>query len=250
MKSKDTVTFEVCDFIGIISLNDPPSNELALPEFISIDLFKQWTSSKSLKGLIIKGEGKNFSAGGKLDVIFNACEDPDDLEHLLHDGLLLLKHIQDLDIPVIAAINRVCFGGGLEIALACHIRVASVNALLAFPEANQNLMPGMGGTTRLPAYAGFSQSAKIILGGDLVSATDAKNLGFVDYIAPKDLAFEFSWTLMQKMTHDRPVNVIRSIMQALKNSAELPQDDAMIEETRLFCSLAQDEAMRRKTEEA
>jgi enoyl-CoA hydratase len=250
MSKPDTVTFEVLDSIGIITLHAPPANELAIPEFIPIDLFKQWTSSSSLKGLIIKGGGKNFSAGGSLNAIFEASDHPEVLKTLMQSGLNLLNNLTNLDIPVIAAINRVCFGGGLEIALACHIRVASENALLAFPESNLNLMPGMGGTFRLPAFAGFSESAKIILGGDIVNAPDALRMGFIDYLAPKDQAFEYAWTLMQKMTHDRPVKVIRSIMKALKNASELSPDEAMLEETRMFCSLALDEARRRKTEEA
>ena len=249
MNKLEPVTFEVIDHIGIISLNEPPANELAIPEFIPAGLFEQWTSPPTLKGLIIKGNGKNFSAGGKLDAIFKASDKTEDLRLLMHAGQELLTHIQNLDIPVIAAINRVCFGGGLEIALACHIRVASDNALLAFPEVNQNLMPGMGGTYRLPALAGVTESAKMILGGDIVNATDARELGIIDYIAPKDKAFDFAWALMQKMVHDRPVKVIRSIMAALKNASQLPQQDAIMEEIRLFCCLARDEAERRKTGE-
>jgi enoyl-CoA hydratase len=250
MNNMDAVTFEVIDCIGIISLNNPPANVLSRPEFISIGLFEKWTASSALKGLIIKGEGRNFSAGGNLDAIFRASHDPGDLKSMMGDGLKLLSAIHNLEIPVVAAINRVCFGGGLEIALACHIRVASENALLAFPEVNQNLMPGMGGTTRLPAFTGIPESVKMILGGDMVNATDAKALGFIDHVAPKDQAFDYSWAMMLKMTHDRPVRVIKSIMQALKNTTGLPPDEAMKEETRLFCSLAQDEARRRKTEEA
>lgn len=248
MNLPDNATFEVLDFIGILSLKNPPSNELPTPEFIPLALFEQWTAAGSLKGLIIKGEGKNFSAGGKLEAIFEAVNDSETLKTMMDDGIDLLNYIQNLEIPVIAAINRVCFGGGLEIALACHIRVASENALLAFPEVNQNLMPGMGGTFRLPAFAGFSPSAKIILGGDIVNAPDAKALGFIDHIAPKDQAFEYAWMLMRKMTHDRPVKVIKSIMKALKNASVLTQDEAIKEETLLFCSLAKDEAERRKTE--
>ncbi|MCX6267248.1 MAG: enoyl-CoA hydratase-related protein [Bacteroidetes bacterium] len=97
-------------------------------------------------------------------------------------------------------------------------------------------------------HCGISSSAKMILGGDIVNARDAKEMGIIDYIAPKDLAFEFAWTLMQKMTHDRPVKVIRSIMKSLKNALELSRDEAMKEETQLFCTLARDEAERRKTE--
>jgi enoyl-CoA hydratase/carnithine racemase len=200
--------------------------------------------------LIIKGEGKNFSSGGKLPAIFEASNDPEFLSELMADGLRLLNLIQDLEIPVIAAINRVCFGGGLEIALACHIRVASANALFAFPEVNQNLMPGMGGTTRFPAVAGIVRSMEMILGGNMINAGEAKEMGLVDIISPKDLAFDYSMSLMQKMTHERPVKVIRSIMKALKNTFEFSPDESMKKETELFCSLAKDEAERRKREES
>ena len=96
--------------------------------------------------------------------------------------------------------------------------------------------------------SGLFESARIILGGDTLNALEAKEMKLVDYIAPKDHSFEFSWDLMQKMTRDRPVKVIRYIMKSLKNSMELPQDAAMLEETRLFCELANDESMRRKME--
>ena len=250
MDHLNRATFEIRDHIGIISLNHPPANLLAHPEFISVALFKEWTSTATLKGIIIRGMGKNFSAGGNLDAIYEASHDPGALQQLMSDGLDLLSNIERLEIPVMAAMNRVCFGGGLEIALACHIRVAADNAILAFPEVNHYLMPGMGGTLRLPALIGFAQSAKMILGGDILNAGDAKKLGLIDHLTLKDQAFEYAWTLMQKMTHDRPVKVIRSIMKALKNASELSPAKAMEEETRLFCSLAQDEAERGKKEEA
>jgi enoyl-CoA hydratase/carnithine racemase len=250
MNNPDAITLQIIDSIGIITLNDPPANYLSVPEFIPVSLFLEFTSDPLLKGLIITGAGKNFSAGGALDAVFGASYSPWKLENLARQGLDLLNIIQDLDIPVIAAINRVCFGGGLEIALACHIRVASENALIAFPEVNQNLMPGLGGTVRLPALTGLAQSMNIILGGDTVNATDAKVLGIVDFIAPRDNAYEYAWSLMKKMTNDRPVKVIRSIMKALKNAAVSTPEEALKAETLLFCSLASDEALRRQTGEA
>ncbi len=230
--------------IGVITLNDPPSNTLALPEFIPPEVLRDWTSHPELKGLIIRGEGKNFSTGGNLDRIFSA--NPDELKDWMQRGHLLLEEIRRLDVPVIAAINRVCFGGGLEIALACHIRVASENALLAFPEVNHGVMPGMGGTFRLPAVAGFSASASMILGGDIVAAGDALKMGIIDHLAPKDKAFETAMTLLQKMTSDRPVEVVRFVMRALRNAYELPRKEAMAEEVRMFCTLAAREAERRR----
>jgi enoyl-CoA hydratase len=249
MRKPDQVTIEVLDSVGIITLNSPPANELAVPEFIPLDQLKGIIESVPIKGLIIKGVDKNFSAGGNIDMIMAASENSLGLNSMMGKGHNLLNYIHNLEIPVIAAINRICFGGGLEIALACHIRVASENALLAFPEVNQNLMPGLGGTMRLPSITSFSTSAALILGGDMVNALDAKNLGFIDYVAPKDQAFEYAWTLMGKMTRDRPVKVIRSIMKALKNASTMTPDCALSEETKLFCSLARDEAERRKTEE-
>ena len=234
--------------VGVITLHDPPANELPWPEFIPIGLLREWTAAPGLKGLIIRGEGRNFSAGGHLETLFTT--DPAILPEKMRRGHALLEEFRRLDLPVIAAINRVCFGGGLEIALACHIRVASENAILAFPEANQGLMPGMGGTFRLPPFAGFSASAAMILAGDTITAEEALNMGLVDHLAPKDRAFDAALTLMHKMTSDRPVPVIRSVMRALRNAAELPRAEGMREEIRLFCSLAAEEAERRRKEEA
>ncbi|MEI6173517.1 MAG: enoyl-CoA hydratase/isomerase family protein [Bacteroidota bacterium] len=250
MNNVDPVTFEITDHLGIITLDLPPGNYLPIPGFIPLGVFEQWTGQNDLKGLIIKGEGKNFSAGGNLGQIFKASRKSSDIQRLMDEGTLLLNRIQDLDIPVIAAINNICFGGGLEIALACHMRVASENALFAFPEVNQNLMPGMGGTYRLPGLIGHQKALNMILGGDMVNAAAGKEMGLIDYIAPKNQAFEFSLNLMHKMTNDRPLKVIKSIMRSLGNVRTFGREMAMAEETRLFCSLATDEAERRKTEEA
>jgi len=247
MAEPDFAAYGQCGSIGVITLNDPPANELPRPEFIPMESFRQWTAAHGLKGLIIRGEGRNFSSGGHLATVFNT--EPAMLKEMMHAGHALLEAIHRLDIPVIAAINRICFGGGLEIALACHIRVASDNAILAFPEVNQGLMPGMGGTLRLPALTGYSPAAAMILGGDTIHAADALKMGLVDHLAPKDQAFETALALMGKMTNDRPPAVIHSVMRALRNAAELPRNEAMAEEVRMFCSLAAEEARRRKTEE-
>jgi enoyl-CoA hydratase/carnithine racemase len=248
MEPDRDILFEVTDSIGILTLNLPPENYLPAPEFLSLQTFRDLAGDETLKGLIIRGAGKNFSAGGNLDTIFRAAGTGRALEDLLQAGHRLFLEISRMEIPVIAAINRVCFGGGLEIALACHIRVASENALLAFPEVNSNLMPGMGGTFRLPAAVGLFESARLVMGGDMIGAAEAKAMGLVDFVAPRDQAFEYAFSLMLRMTHDRPVKVIRHIMKALKNAADLAPDEAMHEETRLFCDLARDEAERRRSE--
>jgi enoyl-CoA hydratase/carnithine racemase len=244
----DFAKFEVRGSIGIITLSDPPANALALPGFIPEPQFEKWASDTRLKGLVITGTGKNFSAGGNLTTIFEHASDLSKLSEIMRAGLHLLDRINALEIPVVAAINRICFGGGLEIALACHIRVASENALFAFPEVNANLLPGMSGTFRLPRQVGTTQSIAMILGGDTLNAQQAKEIGLIDILAPKDQAFDTALSLLSKMTADRPVKVIRSVLRALHNAGTLSTNECMREETRLFCELASDEARRRKNE--
>lgn len=246
MSKEFFTTFHCLDDIGVISLSGSPGNIIPQPAFVEPELFDEWTSRPGLKALIIRGEGRNFSSGGDPSLILQLSARGNDLERSLEAGHRLLNRIEDLDIPVIAAINRICFGGGLEIALACHIRVVSANALLAFPEVNHNLVPGMGGTYRLPSLAGQAQAAVTILGGDIVTAADALKMGIVDHVAPADAAFDYALALARKMTSDRPLPLIRSVMKVLNNSRTLPREEAMAEETRLFCLLARDEAERRK----
>lgn len=245
----ERTTLEIVGHIGIITLNAPPSNTLFAPEFLPLRSFIQFTENESLKGIIITGAGKNFSTGGDIDQIFRVSSENGQLEQMMMDGKGLLLAIQSLEIPVIAAINRVCFGGGVEIALSCHIRVASENAMLAFPEVNHNIMPGLNGTVLLPQLIGKANSMSLILGGDILNATQAREIGLIDYIAPKDDALGYALKLMDKMTSDRPVSVIKSIVKALHNSYSMTPEQAMPEEIKLFCRLAREEAERRKTED-
>ncbi|MEI7983715.1 MAG: enoyl-CoA hydratase-related protein, partial [Bacteroidota bacterium] len=130
-------------------------------------------------------------------------------------------------------------------ALACHIRICSENALFAFPEINSGILPGLGGTVRFQELAGFNESLKMILGGDMINAGVALEMKLVDQITPKDKLFSHSFNLLKKMTHDRPIGVIHGVMQALHNGRNLSLGDAMLEETRIFCKLAMAEAGRR-----
>ena len=161
-------------------------------------------------------------------------------------GKELLDYLQDLDIPVAAAISGVCFGGGLEIALACHMRICSENALFAFPETNLGLMPGLGGTFRLGERLSLQDSLKMILGGDMINAEEALSLKVVDTIIRNEEPLLYTFHFLRKITEGRPLKIINYVMQALKNSKRLSAEESMREETRMFCDLARIESNRRK----
>jgi enoyl-CoA hydratase/carnithine racemase len=166
----------------------------------------------------------------------------------MNRGKTLLSYLENLDIPVVAAVSGICFGGGLEVALACHIRFCSENALFAFPETNHGLLPGLGGTVRLGEKLPVMESLRIILGGDMINAEEALTLNIVDLIVKDEDLLSYTKKFLTKITQDRPMNIIQAVMRAIKNARQPDQAEAMKEETRMFVRLAKIEAERRRSE--
>lgn len=133
MSDKKNITWEVDGSLGILTLNNPPENYLINPEFVSIDQLKSWLK-ENIKGLIITGAGRHFSGGADLNNLMELAKNENELFTNLSKGNDLLNYIDDLEIPVVAAISGVCFGGGLEIALSCDIRICTERSMFAFPE--------------------------------------------------------------------------------------------------------------------
>ncbi len=245
METINKISWEIRNDIGIITLDNPPENYLVQPEFVPIETLRKWTSYDYLKGIMICGAGKHFSGGGKLENLFTMIRNKENINESMDKGKAVLDHLENLDIPVVAAIQGICFGGGLEVALASHIRVCSENALFAFPEINQGIIPGLGGTMRSIARMGFPRAMKLIMSGDMINAEDAQEMNLVDFIVSKHKVFDFSFSFLQRLTRDRPLPVINAVMKALKNARSLSIEEAMKEETRMFCELALAEAKRR-----
>lgn len=228
---------------AVLRLDNPPLNVLVSPDFIEQSVLADFLADESVSGLIICGAGRHFSAGADMETLLKNAAQMPLIEAEMQRGRELLSFIESLEMPVIAAISGACFGGGLEIALACHIRICSARSLFAFPEVNHKLMPGLGGTQRLPKSAGISESLIMMLGGDTVDAQNALAKGIVDRVEagdPLDAAME----LMRKMTEDKPKKVITYIMRAIHNARKMSYTDALSAETALFCELAVDEASR------
>ena len=235
-------TWEVRDNTGILALNDPPGNYLHNPAFIPLDLFDQYLGEAAIRGLVITGTGKHFSGGAALETLFQQAGETGDLSKSMEQGKQLLDRIDRLEIPVIAAIKGLCFGGGLEIALACDLRFCSGNALFAFPESNHNMMPGLSGTLRLPQQVGYAGSLKMILGGDMLNAGEALEMKLVDKVLQDEDPLDHALSFLKKITEGRSLKVIGFIMRALRNAGSLPPEEALMEETRMFCDLAREEA--------
>jgi enoyl-CoA hydratase/carnithine racemase len=238
MKKQKNSLWEKFGAIGVLSIHNPPENLIEEPEFIGKEQIEKILDDKSLKGIIIKGTGHHFSAGADMDKLRILVQDEALLYKKISEGKDLIRIIETMDIPVVAAVKGVCFGAGLEIALACHIRICSENTLFAFPETNHNIMPGLGGTVMLSKLIGVGKATEIILSGEIVNAQKALDMNLVSHVMPVKNLMTFSFSLLEKMTSDREIDVIRSVMKSIHNSLTLSFENALEEETKLFCSLA------------
>lgn len=237
--------WELKDNIGILTINNPPQNLLIEPDFVDVNNLKIWTSNNLIKGLIITGNGRNFSAGADKEELFKIVKNNKTiLKNKLKKGLKVLNYIENLLIPTVSAINGFCFGGGLEIALSTHFRICSTNSFFAFPETDLGLIPGLDGTLRLPKLIGRNKSLYMVLSGEIIDAQKALELGLVDYVVPKNEALEASKNFIKKMIDSRSIDVINSVIKSLNNFKKLSIEKAMKEEMKMFCSLAVKEAQK------
>lgn len=184
--------------IGYLILNRPPKNEMDAIFFSELsDFLKDILPKLSLKGLVITGEGRHFSSGANVEELaeFAAKKEFSYFENNIN----YLESVSLCPFPVIAVVNGLCFGSAFELALACHIRIASKRALFSLPEITFNLMPGCGGTYFLPRLIGKSKAIGLILSGRSLLADEAHQLGIVDIIADKKNIMKTALQLIEKL---------------------------------------------------
>lgn len=174
--------------ILILTISNSPHNYLPSHFFVELDLCRDAMLSEKVDAIIITGKGKVFSKGADLSEI-------DSSSHAitiktLAFGNEIYTFISKLTKPVIAAINGPCLGGGLELALACHLRVCSEKARIGLPELTAGVIPGLGGIERLVRIVGEGKALEMILLGDMISASRAFELNLVSRVFPKKDFFQ------------------------------------------------------------
>lgn len=174
------------------------------------EAFAHLEKDASVKAVVFaSGKKDSFIAGANIDML-DACASVADAEKLSRDGQRAMNRIADFSKPVVAAIHGACLGGGLEVALACHARVASDShkTKLGLPECQLGLLPGAGGTQRLPALIGVQAALDLLLTGKQVDGKKAKKLGFVDEVVPAaillDVAVKHAEKLAKEGHHKKP----------------------------------------------
>jgi len=181
-----TIQVELKDAVALFILNNPPVNQLSQHFVLELaEAFIEANADEKVKAIVLTGTGKNFIAGADITQI-KEVKTKDELLPKLRDNVRFLNAIETGPKPVVAAINGNCLGGGLEIAMVCHYRVAARGVNLGQPEVQIGLIPGAGGTQRLPRLVGLRYAMEMITTGKPIRAEVAHARGLVDEVAAPD----------------------------------------------------------------
>ena len=200
-----------------------------------------WVSAPESDVLVITGAGeKSFVSGADINEL--AVLGPREAEAISRMGQAVMDTIAGAGKPVIAAINGYAFGGGCELALACHLRIASDHAVLGLPEVSLGIIPGYGGTQRLPRLIGPARALELILTGRRVKADEAERMGLVNRVVPREQLLDEAEKLAQAILRNGPL-AVSAALEAVTLGMQMPLAHGLRLESSQFGALAASEDM-------
>jgi enoyl-CoA hydratase len=195
-----------------------------------------------VRGLIITGAGaKAFIAGADIGEL--GRQGPLDAKARALRGQAVFRRFEASRKPVIAAINGFCLGGGCELAMACHLRIASEQAKFGQPEVKLGIGPGYGGTVRLPRLVGRGRALELLLTGELIDAREAWRIGLVNRVVPAERLLRETETLLRSILAQGPL-AVAAVLEAVDAGSEVSTPEALRLEANLFGLLSSTQDMR------
>jgi len=236
MMSEEIVLYEATDGVAKITINRPTKyNALNVAVVSKLkEMMKKAEADEEVRAVILTGSGdKAFAAGA--DISEFSDKNSETVRALADNGQNLCKYMESMSKPVIAAINGFALGGGCEIAMACDIRYASANARFGQPEINLGIIPGFGGTVRLPRIVGLGVAKELVFTGDQIKADEALRIGLVNRLfeTPDELQ-EGAMALARKLAL-KPGVALELAKQSLQNAWEMPLENNLAFEVDVFC---------------
>jgi enoyl-CoA hydratase len=210
------IEFETAqDGIATLTVNRPQKlNALNAATMDELDkAFAEVQQAPTVRGMILTGAGeKAFVAGADINEL--ATSTPAEAQQKSLRAQRILRRLELMSKPSIAAINGFALGGGLELAMACTLRVAATNAKLGQPEVKLGIIAGYGGTQRLPRLVGRGKALELLLTGDPIDAAEAQRIGLVNHVVPREELLTFSRALLARMLVNGPV-ALRLTLEAV-----------------------------------
>ncbi|QXJ31322.1 enoyl-CoA hydratase/isomerase family protein [Saccharolobus shibatae] len=235
-----TIQIEVRENIAIIKLNRPDKLNAINFQMVDelVDALNKLDSDDKIKVVIITGNGKAFSAGADVKEML---ETP--LEEIMKKGHMpLWEKLRTFKKPVIAALNGITAGGGLELAMACDIIIASESAKLGQPEINLGIMPGAGGTQRLTRILGKYKAMELVLTGKLIDSEEAERYGLVNKVVPDNALIDEVIRLAKEIAEKPMISLMLAKEAVAKAWDTLLQQGLDFERRNFYLALSSEEA--------
>jgi len=241
------ITTERRNSIEIIQLNRSDKlNALTRDMILALtDSFKTIEEHSDVRVVILTGSGEAFCAGTDIAELA-ATTDHDRAREISERGQVLCNQIENCSVPVIAAVNGIAAGGGCELALACHLRIAATNAQFSLPETKLGVVPAYGGTRRLARELGNGRALEMMLTGRSVPAEQALQFGLINRVTTASDLMKEAELLATEIAKLAPL-AIRACLQAVIKGEELPLAEGLRLEAELFASLFTTEDVREGT---
>ena len=240
------LTYEREDHIAVLTVNRPARLNALSAELINdlSEALAQLVTDDDLRVVIITGAGDAFSAGTDISELANLTE-AEALETSSR-GQKICDQIESFPVPVIAAINGVAAGGGCELALACHLRIASTGSKFSLPETHLGLIPAYGGTQRLTRDVAIARALELMLAGKQIDAAAALELGLVNRVVESSELMVAARGLASEIAALAPL-AIRACLKAVNQGSRLPFEEGLQLEQDLFASLLETEDAKEGT---
>lgn len=247
-KTEKTVLFEISDRVALVTINRPDKlNALNRETLTTLDgvIDEIGRRVEEIRAVIITGAGeKAFVAGADISEITGL--DAARAAEFAANGQRIFRNIEKLPVPVIAAVNGFALGGGCELAIACHLRIASANAKFGLPEVNLGILPGYGGTQRLPRLIGLSKALHLTLSGEMLPSETALQYGLVnEVVAPAEL-MPRAHELAAGLARQAPL-AVGNILDVMYRGIDLPIDEGLKIEAEAFARVCNTADMKEGT---
>lgn len=244
--SFENLRLSVSDRVGTLTIHRPDKlNALNSATIDELDrAIGELVESPEVAGIIVTGTGRAFVAGA--DIAELAALDAAGARALSLRGQGVFTRLEESTKPVIAAVNGFALGGGCELAMACHVRIASDLAKFGQPEVKLGFIPGYGGTQRLPRLVGPGHAAQLLLTGEIIDATEASRIGLVNRVVPAADLMTATEALLRQMIANAPL-ALAKILDGIRRAADAPSSSQYQLEASAFSSLAGTEDAREGT---
>ena len=242
-----TLLFELSDGIARLTINRPDKlNALNATVIAELgDAVTRFETDAAVRGVILTGAGpKAFVAGA--DIAELVAQGPVEGKERALLGQSVFRRLERCGKPVIAAVNGFALGGGCELAMACHLRLAAEHAKFGQPEVKLGIGPGYGGTARLPRLVGRGRALELLLTGGMIDAAEAYRIGLVNRVVPADRLMAEAEGLLRAILENGPL-AIRACLEAVDAGSEMSLDQALLLEANHFGLLSATGDMREGT---